>query len=300
MQGARPVGQLGAAGHQLPRAVGQLARAVDQVAGAVVEGLGPVGELPGAVGGLADAVVHAREAHVDLAQVLLEHARAQRLRQRRAHRFREVAAHVVDRVVRGDGQQRGRGLLDVPAERGDVRREVRGDLDGRAVGAVRQALVRLLGGGLHEAVDGRLVHVQQGVGELRAHVQIGFLAVRRGGGGALVLVDHGGGDLVEVVAGIQERPGHVAGVDHRDQGEAHHEQCRDGLLPLTGQQGHRSTAGRRRRTSGAAEGTAECAGDGAGGRRDGARGGAECSGQGAEDCMEKSHHDRHDTLVYRD
>ena len=179
-----------------------------------------------------------REAHVDLAQVLLEHARAQRIGQCRAHRLGEVAAHIVDRVVGGHGQQGGGGLLGVPAEGGDVRGEVGGDLDGRTVGAVGEPPLRLSGGHLDEAVDGLLVQVKQRLRELRAHLQLGLLAVRGGGRGALVLVHHGGGDLVEIVARVEERPGHVAGVDQGDRGEAGDEQGRDRLLPLSRQQRH--------------------------------------------------------------
>ena len=142
---AAPSASSCAALHQLPRAVGQLGAAVDQVAGAVVQVGGAVGQLAGPVDGVADAVVDGREAHVDLVQVLLQHVRAQRFGQCRPHGLGEVAAHVVDRVVGGHGEQGGGRLLGVPAEGGDVRGEVRRDLDRRAVGAVGEAALCLGG-----------------------------------------------------------------------------------------------------------------------------------------------------------
>src|SRR5690625_6979989 len=61
------------------------------------------------------------EADVDVVEVLLEHVGAQGVGQRRAHRFGEVAADVVDRVVGGDGQQSGSRLLGFLPDRKSTR-----------------------------------------------------------------------------------------------------------------------------------------------------------------------------------
>src|SRR5690625_6298044 len=71
-----------------------------ELSSAVLEFGGPVGELAGPVGGLHDPVMDGGEADVDVVEVLLEHVGAQGVGQRRAHRFGEVAADVVDRVDR--------------------------------------------------------------------------------------------------------------------------------------------------------------------------------------------------------
>ena len=279
MQVDRAVGEPTGPVHELPGAVGELAGAVDQVARAVVEVARTVGELGGAVGRVHDPVVDRREADVDLVEVLLEDRGAQRVRERGADGLGEVAADVVDRVVRGHGDHRGRRVHRVAPEGGDLLGEVGGDRDGGPVGAVGEAALRLGAGDLHEAVDVLLVLLQQGVRELRTHVEVGDLAVGALRVRARVLVHHGGGDLVQMVARVDERPGHVARVDQRHEREARDEQRRDRLLPLAGQQGDRTPTG--------GGGTAADGGtDGAESGQDGAERGRERGEESTED----SHH----------
>ena len=295
MQGGGPVGELVGAADETAGAVLEVAGPGDQVAGAVVQLGGAVGELRGAVRGVDDAVMDGREAHVDVVEVLLEHAPAQRVRQRGADGLGEVAAHVVDGVVGGDGQQSRGGLggvLGIPAQARDVLGEVGGDLHRRSVGAVLEAPMRFLRGDLNEVEDVLLVDVQQCVRELSAHVQMGLVAAGRCHRRALVLIDHRGGDLVQGVRGITEGPRHVPGVDQRDQREADDEQCRDRLLPLPGQQRDSPASGR---------GGAASEGAGGGGDRgdDGVDRGRQCGRQGGQERSEESHHEQHDTFVYR-
>ena len=231
-------GAVGEAPHapaELPRALGGLLRAVGELAAPVREARGAVGEVRGAVvellravGGTGEPVVEVVEPEVETVEVLLGHLPAHRggrgIGDRGAHQGVDLPAG----VVRGDLEDRLRGLGG--ADRRELLREVLRDHDHGGVGAVGQALLGVVlrgelpveAGGLRGIgfVDGS--RLGEGPGEQTPEGHLLGLAVGIGDLGALVEVDDGGRHRVEPVHAAAERP--QSDACHQQGEQEHHDQ----------------------------------------------------------------------------
>ena len=231
-------GQGGAVG-QLPGPVGEALRAVLELRGAL-------GELVGAVGGIGEAVVEVVEAHVEAIEILLRHLPAGGRGRGVGDRGADQRVDLSARVVGGDLEDRRGGLRG--ADGGELGGEVLRDHDHGGVGAVREALLRVVGGGQLPVEAGGLrgvgaldgARLGEGAGQQAPEGHRLGLAVGVGDLGALVEVHDGGRHGVEPVHTIAERP--QPGADHEQGQQEHHEQGAG-----VGQAGHAQGPLRERR-----------------------------------------------------